>query len=89
MATLDASKLASEHLKAERERQALTLIAERRNDYENEIARSEAREGKHGYQCPKCDSKRLEVAVVTMAASEDPDRELVTCLECNNQWLVE
>ncbi len=49
MATLDASKLASEHLKAERERQALTVVAERRNDYENEITRSEAREAKHGY----------------------------------------
>ena len=59
-------------------------MAERRNDYENEITRKEARELNSGYECPKCGSKMLEVAVVSMATSEDPDRELVTCLECNN-----
>ena len=59
-------------------------MAERRNDYENEITRREAKEGHWGYQCQKSGSKVLEVTVVSMAASEDPDRELVTCLECNN-----
>ena len=63
---------------------AVQAVMERRNDYENEIARNEAKEANHGYECPKCSSKRLDVQVVSMAASEDPDRELATCLECNH-----
>ena len=49
VATLDAKKLASAQQQAERELQELQAVAERRNDYENEITRKEAREVNSGY----------------------------------------
>lgn len=86
VATKDATILASRSLQEERERITRLAVESCRTDYENEKSRQNAIPSDM-FECSQCKSKKIDVQVISYGTSEDSDKNFLTCMECNLQWM--
>ena len=79
VATMDATILASQSLKEERERMARLAVESSRTDYENEKQRQEVKVNSF-FECIECKSNKVYPEVINYGTEEDSEKNFLTCL---------